>query len=74
MHIKNEATKGRNFDDNNINDDLSPQLSTTLSDITITTLNGKSGNNYYNNNIYINFSLSSSYYRIILALKNYSLE
>lgn len=76
MHKNDTSKYGLKFDDNK-NDDFSPTLSTTtLSDIstTITTLNGKSGNNYYDKSIYINSSLSSSYSRMILALKNYSLE
>jgi hypothetical protein len=78
MH-KNDTSNDRKFDDNK--NDFSPTLSTTttttLSDMTttITTLNdGKSGNNYYDKSTYINSSLSSSYSRMILALKNYSLE
>lgn len=79
MH-KNDTLKYRKFDDDDNNRNyFSPTLSTTLlSDISTTiitrTLNGKSGNNYYDKNIYINSSLSSSYSRMILALKNYSLE
>lgn len=77
MH-KNDILKNRNFDDSNDDFSLTNLTTSTFSDImTITTLNEKSGNNYYDRNkIYIKpSSLSSSNSRItILALKNYSLE
>lgn len=74
MH-KNDTTNGRNFN----NDDDFSLSKTLLSDImmrTITILNEKSGNNYYDKYINYNSSISSSsYYSCIkLALKNYSLE
>lgn len=67
----------RNFISNNNDDDecnvYSSSIHSAISDITkVMKINEKSGNNYDKNNSTLPYS--SSYSRVILALKNYLLE